>query len=75
MRADVLRGLGDEPASQSLLEWLDGEIARLKAAQRPSDELWLRRERKDPNMPWYRDTYLLVRGCKVVGVVETREDM
>lgn len=74
MKQDALNSWGAD-APQSLVEWLDGEIHRLQAQQLPSDELWFRREEKGAGSGWYTDTYLLIRGCKVVATVETRDDM
>ncbi len=55
-----------EAARPAGIEWIDKEVAKLSAEQKPGDELWYFREDKCSGCHWYREGYVLVRGCEVV---------
>ena len=62
-------------ARAGVIEWVDKEIARLRAERQEGDEVWYFREEKCSGCKWYREGYALVRGCRIVDDVTLTDDM
>src|SRR3954453_13954367 len=62
-------------ARGSVVEWIDKEIARLSMERRAGDELWYLREEKCNNCHWFREGYVLIRGCEIVDEIILSDDM
>ena len=63
------------PARDALQRQLDHEIAQFESKLQPGDQIWFYRERKCDHCTWYREGYLALRECALVGIVLAQEDM
>ncbi len=64
-----------DAAHDGVEAWIDEEIRRVGAKAEPDDELWYFREEKCPGCGWYREGYVLIRGCAIVDEIILSDDM
>ncbi|HEX3577927.1 MAG TPA: hypothetical protein VHY33_05115 [Thermoanaerobaculia bacterium] len=69
--------IGTVPAAAQagVVKWIDDEVLRLSAKRLPGDELFYFREEKCDKCHWFREGYVLIRGCDVVDQITLSDDM
>jgi hypothetical protein len=60
---------------EAMQGWIDGQVALLKAKLQPGDQVWFYREEKCDRCGWYREGYIVVRGCSAVAELTTSDEM
>jgi hypothetical protein len=62
-------------ARRGVIDWVDKEVARLSAERKTGDEIFYFREEKCANCHWFREGYILIRGCDIVDEITLSDDM